>query len=300
MDWGSKGIGSFTAVTFSEVHSAIDPAGLQVGRHPFVVCVVGASRDIGRGISTSYAKAGATGLVLASRAVESLEDTVSACKAINPSIETAAVACDITDAAAVASLAEQTKQRFGRVDVVAINSGYSGMCLTNILDVEPASYQQAVNVNYVGTFHLARSFIPLLLESVDGAKTFISVGSIAALIVRGPIANAQYCVSKLAQLKLLEHVHEEFHERGLKTFSVHPGAVDSAMARDTAPKELLHGFLWDSPELCGAFCTWLTAPETDRGWLCGRLLDAKWDPAELERRKNEIVSKDLLKTKLAL
>ncbi len=146
---------------------------------------------------------------MAAGSTGSLVDTVTACKFINPSTEVDAVACDITDAASVAALAARTKDRFGRVDVVAINSGYSGECLTNILDVPPESYQQAVNVNYVGTFNVARQFIPMLLESPGGAKTFTCVSSIAALIVRGPIANAQYCVSKLAQLKLMEHVHEE-------------------------------------------------------------------------------------------
>ena len=299
MDWGSKGIDGFTSVTFQDVHTAIDPLLLKVPHKPFVVCIFGASRDIGRGIATAYTKAGATGLVLSARSTTSLADTAATCKSISPDIKIETVACDIANAASVATLAARTKESFGRVDVVAINSGFSGDCLPNLLDVPPESYQQAVDVNYVGTFHVARQFIPLLLESPDGAKTLTCVSSIASLIVRGPIANAQYCVSKLAQLKLMEHVHEEFAGQGLKAFSVHPGAVNSEMAKETAPREFLQ-YLTDSPELCGAFCVWLSAAPDARAWLSGRLLSAKWDPAELEKRKDEIVEKELLTTRLRL
>ncbi|KAH8651176.1 hypothetical protein BX600DRAFT_473205 [Xylariales sp. PMI_506] len=301
MDFGSKGIDAFTAKTFKEIHPAIDPANIPEHSGPYVVCVIGSSRDIGAGVATAYAKSGATGMVLSSRTTSTLDATVAACRKINPNIVIETVACDISDAASVAALAEAARARFGRLDVVIINSGFSGMCLTNILDVEPESYQQAINVNYVGTFHVARSMIPLLLESPGGAKTFICVSSIAALIVRGPIANAQYCVSKLAQLKLMEHLHEEFHAaKGLKTYSIHPGAVASEQALATAPKEFLGSAQWDSPDLCGGFCAWLCAPGSAREWLCGRLLNARWDTEELERRKDEIVEKQLLKTRLTL
>lgn len=299
MDWGSKGIGGFTATLFEHVHPAIDPSVIKVPRKPFVVCVVGATRDIGKGIATSYAQAGATGIVLSARSTAVLGDVAAACKSLNPGIEIETVACDISDFSSVAALAGRTKVQFGRVDAVIINSAFSGVCKTNILDVEPDSYMEAASVNYLGTFHMAKHFVPLLLESTDGAKEFHVVSSIAALIVRGPIANAQYCVSKMAQLKLMEHIHDEFQGQGLKAFSIHPGAVDTKMARDNSPTEFLP-YLTDSPELCGGFCVWLSAGGADRAWLSGRLLSAKWDTDELESRKDEIVSKELLKTRLRL
>jgi len=106
-------------------------------------------------------------------------------------------------------------------------------------------------------------------------------------------------VSKLAQLKLMEYIHEQYHDEGLRSWSVHPGAVDSEMARETCP-DAFKPYLTDSPELCGAFCTWLTKSGNRIEWLCGRLLSAKYDLEQLEARKDEIVEKDLLKLTMSL
>ena len=297
-NWGGAGLSTFTETSHAEIHPSIDPTLLTLPQ-PFVVCVVGASRGIGAGIAHAYTKASATGLVLASRRVSGLEETASACKEINPEIDVEIVECDITSAASVAALAEKTRARFGRLDVVVVNSGLSGPVVLKLTDTDPATFQQTIDVNYVGLFHCAKFLIPILLESENGAKNFITVSSFASLIVRGPIANAQYCVSKLAQLKLMEHIHEQYQEEGLLSWSVHPGAVDSEMARESCP-EVFRPYLTDSPELCGAFCTWLTKKGSDCDWLCGRLLSAKYDVEQLEARKEEIVESDLLKLKMSL
>lgn len=118
--------------------------------------------------------------------------------------------------------------------------------------------------------------------------------------MRGVIANPQYTVSKAAQLRLLECAHEQYKDQGLGVYAIHPGAVLTEIA-ETAPEEL-KPYLTDSPELCGAFCVWLTREDRreERRWLAGRLLSACWDVEELEGKKEEIVSKDLLKLKLAM
>lgn len=297
-NWGTKGTGQVTATSHSVPNTTLDPTKTTLP-NPFVVCIIGASRGIGAGIATAYAKAGASGLILASRRISGLEETAAECKKANPNVETAIVSCDITSPESVEALATQTKERFGRLDVVAVNSGYSGPVVIKVTETDPSTFVNATNVNYIGTFLSAKYLIPLLLETKDGAKAFIGVSSLASLIVRGPIANSQYCVSKMAQLKLLEHIHEEYQDQGLASFAVHPGAVMSEMADESAP-EGFRKFLTDSPDLCGAFCVWLTKEGDKRFWLSGRLVSAKWDADELETRKEEIVSKDLLKTTLAL
>lgn len=83
----------------------------------------------------------------------------------------------------------------------------------------------------------------------------------------------------------------------MSCFAVHPGAVLSEMADETTPAEF-RPYLTDSPELCGAFCVWLAAGESQ--WLGGRLLSAKWDVDELQDKKEEILAKDALKLQLSL
>jgi NAD(P)-dependent dehydrogenase (short-subunit alcohol dehydrogenase family) len=297
-NWGTEGTGSFVPTSHASPYDAIDPSKTTLPKQ-FTVCIVGASRGIGAGIATSYAHAGATNLILSSRRISGLEETASACRTINADIRIAIVPCDITSAESVASLAKDVQEQFGRLDVVVVNSGYSGPVVLKITDTDPETFFNAINVNYTGTFLCAKNFIPLLLETSDGAKAFIGVSSLASLIVRGPIANAQYCVSKAAQLRLLENIHEQYFEEGLVTYAVNPGAVLTEMAIQTAP-EKFKPFLTDSPELCGAFCVWLTGGRPRTEWLSGRLLSAKWDVNELMARKEDIVTDDLLKLKLTL
>lgn len=297
-DWGTRAAGDFIRGYHHEPYEALDLTKVKLPQ-PFIVCVVGASRGIGAGIAYSYAKAGATGIVLASRKISGLEDTATICKSLKLDIETEIVACDITSAEAVTALAEKTKARFGRLDVVVVNSGYSGPVVLKVTETDPVTFQNATNVNYVGTFLCAKYLIPLLLETKDGAKAFVAVSSMAALLIRGPIANTQYCVSKTAQAKLMEHIHEQYAEEGLSAFLIHPGAVASEMANETTP-EVFRPFLVDSSELCGAFAVWLTKEAHERAWLSGRLLSANWDVDDLEAKQQEIVENDLLKLRLSL
>ncbi|KAK4892862.1 hypothetical protein LTR27_008776 [Elasticomyces elasticus] len=297
-NWGLAGINTIVTKLHASPHPAIDPSNIHLPK-PFIVCIVGASRGIGAGVATSYAKAGATGIILASRRISGLEETAAACREINPNVEIEIVACDITSSVSVAELAEKTKKRFnGRLDVVVVNSGFSGPIKLKITETDPETFQNAINVNYVGTFLCAKYLIPLLLATTNGAKSFVAVSSMAALIIRGPIANAQYTVSKAAQLRLMECIHEQYYEEGLSALSVHPGAVASEMVLESAPG--FREFLTDSADLCGAFCVWATGDEERKRWMSGRLVSAKWDVEELEGRKGEMVAGDLLKLRLAV
>jgi len=130
---------------------------------------------------------------------------------------------------------------------------------------------------------------------------FIVIGSLAANLVNGPIANTGYCISKLAQSRLVEMIGEQFGgevERGggggLLVLSVHPGAVLTGMAKGNTPEEFMP-YMVDSADLCGGVCIWLSKNRTELQWLNGRFVSAKWDMDELVARKHEVLEKDLLK-----
>ncbi|GAB7354183.1 hypothetical protein MBLNU459_g4736t1 [Dothideomycetes sp. NU459] len=324
-DWGTVGIEAFTPTNHDKPYPAIDPNRVRLPSSS-IVCVLGASRGIGAGVAYSYARAGAGALILSSRSSSSLHDVATQCRELSPlgkAVRVDVVECDISSTASVRQLADTIKARFGGLDVVVVNAGWSGVVTLDVTLGDPDEFRQVTDVNYVGTYLAAHFLLPLLLpsptpppppppppppsSSSDSCengmqKAFLAVGSLASFLIRGPIANTQYCVSKLAQLKLIEHVHEQYAAQGILAAAIHPGAVLSQMAIDTAPEDFKQ-YLTDDPELCGAFCVWLTKTrEGGEGveWLGGRQLVAKWDVDELLGRKEEIVSKDLLKTKLAL
>ncbi|KAK7943886.1 uncharacterized protein PG986_012999 [Apiospora aurea] len=275
----------FTAIQHqkpgSTLRAALDGASAQ----QYHVCIIGASTAIGKGLATSYAKAGCRALVLASRDLESLNQFAEAVRAISPSIDVYVHYCDITSASSVQDLAQfVTRALDGRLDVLALNSGYSGPVELKITDgspVDDGEWARAFAVNVQGTYHAAHYFVPLLLTSPEGsARAFVMVGSIAGAITRGSIANSKYCISKMAQTRLVEHLGCQYGDEGLFTLAVHPGAVMTETAARSAPEEF-KPYLVDDSELCGAFCVWLTRNASSMRWLNGRLVSATWDPDEL-------------------
>lgn len=270
-------------------------------RSPYTVCIIGASRGIGAGVALSYAKAGATTLVLSARNTSQLADVAAQCSAINPSCAVLTAPCDIASPTSVRALAAFIRAKLkddSHLDAVVVNSGYSGHVELEVTQGSPTSdgeWAQAFAVNALGTYHAAHYLVPLLLSAPAGAgRAFLVVGSIAGCIRTGVIANSKYCISKMAQVRIVEHVAEQFGARGVLALAVHPGAVETEMAAETAPEEFKK-YLVDDPELCGHFLVWLTREPGSFNWLNGRLVSANWDPDELVEAKEQIIEGDLLK-----
>ena len=178
--------------------------------------------------------------MLSSRANETLASVADKVRSINPDCQVHVFECNVSSAESVGSLASRIESSVGRLDVAVMNSGYSGDVFLDVTETPLNSARTAIEVNYLGTFFTAHHLIPLLMKSEDGAKAFITIGSFAGAIVTGPIANAQYAVSKAAQAKLVEHIHEQYGKQGLLAVNVHPGAVLTRMARESKGAE---GFL---------------------------------------------------------
>lgn len=238
----------FTSTSHSNIKPTLSPS-LPSNRlkRPFTVCVIGASGAIGAGVAKSYALAGCSDLIIAGRNLDALkrvsEDILSSSD--ESDIEGGKTRihiqhCDIASHDSVRRLAEFIDSSFsGVLDAVVLVSGISGPVELRITDGSPSDghWAEVFNTNTLGTYHVAHYLVPLLLESET--KALLVVGSIAACITRGVIANTKYCVSKLAQARIVECVAQQFAEEGLLAVSVHPGAVGSENALATAPEEFI-------------------------------------------------------------
>ncbi|KAH8688989.1 putative short-chain dehydrogenases/reductase [Talaromyces proteolyticus] len=284
----------FTPTVHTNITPTLDPSANSFQR-PFTVCIIGASGAIGAGVAKSYARAGCSDIILAGRDLEALNNVS---KSLSESISTSPKIhiqhCDIAIAESVRALAEFASSTFETLDAIVLVSGASGSVELRITDGSPTDgvWASVFGTNALGTYHVAHYFVPLLLKSQT--KAFMVVGSIAACITKGIIANTKYCVSKFAQARIVESVAEQFKAEGLLAVSVHPGAVESKNAIKNSPKQFLK-YLTDDPDLCGAFCVWLTRDPSQFQWLSGRLVSATWDPEQLLSRKDDIVKGDLLK-----
>ncbi|RSL71740.1 hypothetical protein CEP53_001359 [Fusarium sp. AF-6] len=205
----------------------------------------------------------------------------------------------ITSTFSVRDLAAFTHEKLGQeekhLNVVIVNSGYANNRKPNVTEGNAIDefWAQSFAVNTLGTYHVAHYMVPLLLKAPEEVgRAFLAVGTVTALIRRGPIAPSKYCISKPTQMRIVEHVAEQFGSRGLFAAVVNPGAVATEMALNAAPDDEFKQYLVDDPELCGYFLVWLSRQPRTLEWLNGRFLSAKWDPDGLIAQKEQVLKGD--------
>ncbi|KAI1120058.1 NAD(P)-binding protein [Nemania abortiva] len=286
-----------TSTIHNDTYPAIDP--IKANLTGQAVFISGATRGIGRGISISFAKAGASMIAIGARS--DLSETAQAIRAAaasagKPEPKILELKLDVTNQASVDAAATRIKETFGRIDVVVNNAGlFSSRGL--IADTDPEAWWDTMTVNLKGPYLVMRALIPLMLES-DGLKTFVTVSSVGAHC-RTPTASA-YQTSKLAVLRLTEFVDAEYSGKGIVAFTIHPGNIPTDMtigADGNIPKDIAHVFV-ETPELTGDSIVYLSSERRD--WLGGRYINVTWDLPELIGLRDEIVKEDKLKVKLVI
>lgn len=188
------------------------------------MAVTGASRGIGRATAISYAKAGASGIVVLARSdLSSLEtELLDAAKKAGRKSELKVLALsgvDTTDRVAVDKAAERVAATFGgKVDILINNAGYLEEPKP-IDKSDPDEWWKTWEVNVKGVYLTSRAFIPLLLKSE--LKTIVMVSSVGAHLTRGGMS--AYQISKSAVLRLDSFLMEEYGTQGLLVYGIHPG-----------------------------------------------------------------------------
>jgi len=181
-----------------------------------VAVVTGAGRGIGKAIALAFASAGAD-LVLAGRDAATLAST-----AAQAAVDAFPVVTDVTDEAAVATLADHTLERFGRADVIVANSGIGGPS-GPVWELSRAAWDETFAVNVTGVWLCARAFLPSMMER--GAGSFIAIGSMTG---KRPLwGRTPYAASKTALIGLVRTLAVETAVSGVRVNLVSPGPVAS-------------------------------------------------------------------------
>ncbi len=141
-----------------------------------IALVTGAGSGIGKGCATALLNDG-WHVVFTGRRVDTLEAAiVSAGEAGSRAV---AIACDVAKEESVASLFEQIRQRFGRLDLLFNNAGIS-LPVTTPDELSAAAWRNAVDINLNGAFFcLSEAFKLMRAQSPQGGR-IINNGSISA------------------------------------------------------------------------------------------------------------------------
>jgi NAD(P)-dependent dehydrogenase (short-subunit alcohol dehydrogenase family) len=186
-----------------------------------VALVTGASRGLGEGAARALAAAGASVMLLA-RDGKLAGDVAQAIGRAQGRAE--AVACDVSDYAAVQQVLAQTEARLGPVDILVNNAGVIEP-VSEVATSDPAIWAESISINLVGAYYALRAVLPGMLAR--GGGTIVNVSSGAAY---RPLEGwSAYCSGKAGLAMLTRAVALETAGKGIRIFGFSPGTIDTDM-----------------------------------------------------------------------
>lgn len=186
-----------------------------------VVVVTGAGSGIGAALARRFAKAGSH-VALLDRDGEAAAAVATAIASRGGSCR--ALACDVTDEAAVRGAIGAVVAETGRIDVLVCNAGITHRSL--LADTDVAVYRRVMDVNVFGALHCTKAALASLLERRGLIVVISSIAGIAPLYER-----TGYAASKHALHGLFASLRTELFGTGVDVMLVCPSFTSTGIAR---------------------------------------------------------------------
>jgi NAD(P)-dependent dehydrogenase (short-subunit alcohol dehydrogenase family) len=185
-----------------------------------VAIVTGAGRGIGRATALELARMGAD-IVVAELDAGGADKTAALVKDLGR--RAAVVPTDVTKRADLATMVEQTRAAFGRIDVLVNNAGIYRAAAT--LDVTEEHWDAIMTINAKAVFFATQAVLPVMIAQKGGS--IVSLASMAGKI--GSRTNLPYNVSKAAVISMTKSLALAHAADGVRVNCVCPGFVETDM-----------------------------------------------------------------------
>ena len=235
-----------------------------------VAVVTGASKGIGAGIARGLGAAGAKVVVGYGGDREGADRTVSAITKAGG--QAVAVQANLGVEADVKRLFTETRERFGRLDVLVNNAGVYRF--SPIEGVTVDDYRAMVDTNVLGPLLAIREALPLFPEE---GGSIINVGTGATQL--SPPNAVIYIASKMALNGITGVLAKELGSRNIRVNSLNPGPVATEGTAGMVESDFMKGLVAQTPlgrigqpADFGSIAVFLAS--ADSAWLTGEVLVA--------------------------
>lgn len=223
-----------------------------------VAFITGAARGQGRAHALRLAEEGADiiavdlceavpGTPYQGATPEDLADTVRQVEALDRRI--VAEQADVRDLDRLTEVVAGGVAELGRLDIIVANAGVD--ILGPWRSITPEIMRDTIDINLIGVWNTVMSSVEHVIEAGGGS---IVMTSSANGLKAGPF-NLAYNASKYGVVALMKSFAMELAKDKVRVNSVHPGAVDTEMARGAL--EVFDDFEKENPDLMGMFTQWL-------------------------------------------
>lgn len=173
-----------------------------------VVLITGCSSGIGRDLAQRLTQSGYC-VVATARNVGAIEKLDAALRLM----------IDVTQPESIQNAVQSTIQRFGRIDVLINNAGYSQ--IGAIEELSDTQIQRIYDVNVFGTMRMIRAVVPYMRQQKGGQ--IINISSIAGRVVT-PV-NGAYSSTKFALEAISDALRLELAPFNIRVLLIEPGAI---------------------------------------------------------------------------
>lgn len=183
--------------------------------------ITGAGKGIGKALAIALAKEGVNVGLLA-RTTADLEELASQLQEFD--IKTAIATADVADMEAVNAAIKKLQTELGFIDILVNNAGvaYFG----GFLDLEPAKFEQTIQVNLLGVYYVTRAVLPAMIEHKTG--DIINISSTAGQ--RGAAVTSAYSASKFGLIGLSDSLMQEVRKHNIRVSTLTPSTVATELA----------------------------------------------------------------------
>ena len=197
--------------------------------------ITGSSKGIGKSIAMQMALHGAK-VVVSSRKADVCEETA---KEINDACEgqdgeAIVIPCNISDKTAMQMLVDETRNQFGKVDILVCNAATNPF-FGSLMDIPEESFDKVMHNNIKSNHLLCNMVLPEMIERKDG--NIIIISSVGGL--KGSAVLGAYDISKAADIMLVKNLAIEFGPHNVRTNAIAPGLFRTDFAKA----------LWENPDI---------------------------------------------------
>lgn len=246
------------------------------------ILVTGANRGIGRHLAHGLAASGHD-LALLGRRRTAVEAVASECA--EQGVRVMPVIADVVDREQVRAAVAAAEDHLGGVDLLINNAGVIEPYDRPFLDTDIDETWRVVEVNVRGPMLVTHAVLPGMLSR--GVGRIVNLNSGAGYKVMSGYTG--YTVSKGALARFTTQLDAQYRDRGIYTFDVAPGHIETEMTRSMPLHE--GRTEWTPPAALLELVLGIAAGRLDR--LSGRFFRAGTDTTEsLLLAADEIIERD--------